>query len=220
MIITTMYYIWHIYALVGILIKRIRNIIQSKIISLRGPVLTKMAGYVYMQCIISAYNLCVVEGRRSYDHMVVTSWIYLCNLCLLPLKLWVWIRCHNPFIIENNTDAGSCIPKNLANGHCKKKNHVKLKQKFLKTILDLHWFVISETSGLWHLQNNTTLFENLSPSTPVSSTNKNDRHNFNEILLRVALNTITPNHPIFFCLLTLNNDIPFHRTVAHQCCLF
>jgi hypothetical protein len=86
-----MYYIWHIYALVGILIKRIRNIIQSKIISLRGPVLTKMAGYVYMQCIISAYNLCVVEGRRSYDHMVVTSWIYLCNLCLLPLKLWVWI---------------------------------------------------------------------------------------------------------------------------------
>jgi hypothetical protein len=29
-----------------------------------------------------------------------------------------------------------------------------------------------------------------SPGTPVSSTNKNDRHNITEILLKVALNTI------------------------------
>jgi hypothetical protein len=33
-----------------------------------------------------------------------------------------------------------------------------------------------------------------SPGTPVSSTNKTDRHAITEILLRVALNTINPVH--------------------------
>jgi len=32
-----------------------------------------------------------------------------------------------------------------------------------------------------------------SPGTPVSSTNKTDHHNITEILLKVALNTTTPN---------------------------
>jgi hypothetical protein len=32
-----------------------------------------------------------------------------------------------------------------------------------------------------------------SPGTPVSATNKTDRHDIAEILLKVALNTITPN---------------------------
>jgi hypothetical protein len=32
-----------------------------------------------------------------------------------------------------------------------------------------------------------------SPVTPVSSTNKTDRHNITELLLKVALNTITHN---------------------------
>ena len=32
-----------------------------------------------------------------------------------------------------------------------------------------------------------------SPGTPVSSTNKTDRHDITEILLKVVLNTITPN---------------------------
>jgi hypothetical protein len=36
-----------------------------------------------------------------------------------------------------------------------------------------------------------------SPGTPVSSTNKTDRHDINEILLKVTLNTITTN-PIYF----------------------
>jgi hypothetical protein len=44
---------------------------------------------------------------------------------------------------------------------------------------------------------NTTLCDkncqSLSPGTPVSSTNKTDRHNTAEILLKVALNTINPN---------------------------
>ena len=34
----------------------------------------------------------------------------------------------------------------------------------------------------------------LSPYTPVYSTNKNDRHDITEILLKVALNTISLNH--------------------------
>jgi hypothetical protein len=37
-------------------------------------------------------------------------------------------------------------------------------------------------TGLW-----------FSPVTPVSSTNKTDRQDISEILLKVALNTITPN---------------------------
>jgi hypothetical protein len=37
-------------------------------------------------------------------------------------------------------------------------------------------------TGLW-----------FSPGTPISSTNKTDRHDITEILLKVALNTITPN---------------------------
>ena len=34
-----------------------------------------------------------------------------------------------------------------------------------------------------------------SPATPVSSTNKTDRHDITEILLKVALNTINQNKP-------------------------
>jgi hypothetical protein len=33
------------------------------------------------------------------------------------------------------------------------------------------------------------------PGPPVSSTNKTDRHDITEILLKVALNTITHHHP-------------------------
>jgi len=37
-----------------------------------------------------------------------------------------------------------------------------------------------------------------SPGTPVSSTNKTDRHDITEILLKVALNTINPNLKILY----------------------
>jgi hypothetical protein len=45
-------------------------------------------------------------------------------------------------------------------------------------------------TGLW-----------FSPGTPVSSTNKTDHHDINEILLKVALNTITLT--VFHCSLNL-----------------
>jgi hypothetical protein len=34
----------------------------------------------------------------------------------------------------------------------------------------------------------------VSPGTQISSTNKTDRHDITEILVKVALSTITPNH--------------------------
>ena len=40
-----------------------------------------------------------------------------------------------------------------------------------------------------------------SAGTPVSFTNKTDRHNITEILMKVALNTINPN-PYLLCLIT------------------
>jgi hypothetical protein len=43
------------------------------------------------------------------------------------------------------------------------------------------WRGALHTTGRW-----------FSPGTPVSSTNKNDRHDITEILLEVALNTISP----------------------------
>ena len=48
-------------------------------------------------------------------------------------------------------------------------------------------------TGLW-----------FSPGTPMSSTNKTDRHDITEILLKVALNTIKPtqNQAILCCLLS------------------
>jgi hypothetical protein len=47
----------------------------------------------------------------------------------------------------------------------------------------------------------------VSPGTPVLSTNKTDRHNITEILLKVALKTITLT--IFF----IDNPSPFWRLI-------
>jgi len=43
---------------------------------------------------------------------------------------------------------------------------------------------------------NVTAGQWFSPGPPVSSTNKTDRHDITEILLKVALNTIKPNQTI------------------------
>jgi hypothetical protein len=45
-----------------------------------------------------------------------------------------------------------------------------------------------------------------SPDTPISSTKKTDRHDISEVLLKVALNTITP----VFLLLTVLPVLSFY----------
>jgi hypothetical protein len=76
------------------------------------------------------------------------SWIYnyLCNQCISPLKLWVWI----PHMVR-------CTRCNIM------------------------WWSLSVTCGK----------SVVSPGTLVSFTNKTDSHDIAEILLKVALNTMT-----------------------------
>ena len=50
--------------------------------------------------------------------------------------------------------------------------------------------VHGEVYSIQHLLKFVSDFRQFSPGTPVSSTNKTDRHNIAEILLKVALNTI------------------------------
>ena len=91
------------------------------------------------------------------DHIILwgLSWLwsygkliynYLCNRCLSPLMLWVWI-----LLMQGVLDTALCY---------------KVCQ----------WLV----AGRW-----------FSRGTLASSTNKNDCHDIAEILLKVALNTIT-----------------------------
>jgi len=100
--------------------------------------------------VISWQSVLLVEGETSWSWSY-GSWIYnyLCNQCLSPLKLWVWI----PFI-WGVFDITLC-----------------------DKVCQLH------AAGIW-----------FSPGSWISPTNKTDRHNIAEILLKVALNTIKKNY--------------------------
>jgi hypothetical protein len=52
-----------------------------------------------------------------------------------------------------------------------------------------------------------------SPGPPVSSTNKTDRHDITEILLKVALNTIKPNQLILLNFSFVINDFKINYEV-------
>ena len=96
-------------------------------------------------------NICLLSKGEAYVSWPWSygSWIYnyLCNRCLSPLMLWVWL-----LLRAWSTTWYDKVCQWLATGQ---------------------WF---------------------STGTPVSSTNKTDRHDITEILLKVALNTIKPNH--------------------------
>ena len=97
---------------------------------------------------------------------------YLCNQCLSPLKLWVWIL----FMVRcNRFDTTLCdkVCQWLDTTLCD-----KVCQWLDTTLCDkvCQWLV----TGRW-----------FSLSTLVSSTNKTVRHDITEILLKVAVNTIT-----------------------------
>ena len=93
------------------------------------------------------WNHILSKGGPSWSWLY-GIWIYnyLCNQCLIPLKLWIWIP---------------------------------LRWGVLDTILCdkvCQWLA----ADWW-----------FSPGTPVSSTNKTDRHDITEKLLKVAYSTIT-----------------------------
>ena len=102
------------------------------------------------------------------------SWIfnYLCNQCLSPPTLWVWILLR---LGVHDTTLCDKVCQWLATGR---------------------WF---------------------SPGTLVSSTNKTDRHDITEMLLKVVLNTITITHVISTGILPVNHwsndDIYFSRSL-------
>ena len=79
------------------------------------------------------------------------SWIYLCNQCLSPLKLWVQIQFRWGVL------------------------DITLCDKVCQWLATGRWF---------------------SMGNPVSSTNKTACHDITEILLKVALNSITLNNYI------------------------
>ena len=97
---------------------------------------------LYLYCIMWPYSYCKQGPSLSWSY---GSWIYnyLCNQCLSPLMLWVWIP-----IRERCTTLCDKVCQWRATGR---------------------WF---------------------SPGPTVSSSNKIDRHDITEILLKVALNTI------------------------------
>jgi len=106
-----------------------------------------------MAKILICHRYCGIHVNTWYHRYKVPSWswsygiwIYncLCNQCLSPLILWVWISIR-----------------------------VRCTTLFDKVC---QWLV----AGRWF---------SLSP--PVASTNKTDHHDITEILLKVALNTIT-----------------------------
>ena len=80
------------------------------------------------------------------------------------------------------------------------KNNIFEQNKLVKMVQKLHW-LFKFYPGKQMYNAKTTNSDQVcqwfatcwwfSPGTPISSTNKTDRHNIAEILLKVALNTIT-----------------------------
>ena len=56
-----------------------------------------------------------------------------------------------------------------------------------------------------------------SPDTLVSSTNKTDRHDITEILLKVALNTIKQNQSILQCIINRVENKKYHNDGTVLC---
>jgi hypothetical protein len=89
-----------------------------------------------------------MSWSSSFDSRIYN---YLCNHCLSPLTLWVWIPLRRGVL-----DTTLC-------------------DKVCQWLATCRWFP---------------------PRIPVSSIHKTDRRDITEILLKLALNTITPNlHP-------------------------
>ena len=62
----------------------------------------------------------------------------------------------------------------------------------------LSWRVVFDTTLCDTICERLSAGRWFSPATPVSFTNKTDRHDITEILLKVVLNTIILTHPYFY----------------------
>ena len=133
------------------------------------------------------------------------SWIYnyLCNQCPSPLMLWVRIsiraRCItlcDKFCLRLATTGRWFSPVSSTN----KTDRHEITEILLKVALsiikptsqpkDSIYFFNKAVSAHYLNIGNHIVHQWFSPCTPVSSTNKIDRHDITEILLKVALNTI------------------------------
>ena len=146
--------------------------------------------------------------KRPLCPWLYGSWIYnyLCNQCISPLKLWVripvivgctrnkiiWLSLpvkrvsrYQMVMIRIRKRTDNTMAKKGTKGQTTiyKTLHRKLQieqhETKLKTEAELMWL----RSGRW-----------FSPDTPVSTSNKTERHDITEILLKVALQTTTSNH--------------------------
>jgi hypothetical protein len=97
-------------------------------------------------------------------------------------------KCGRVKLVDRITIPPPLSPKKNPNKQNTKKN--KLDTTFKKLF------------GFFSSHMCSTICMDLHPGTPVSSTNKNDRHDITEILLTVALNTINLTYMMYILLLT------------------
>ena len=120
-------------------------------------------------------------NKAQNKHLI--SYITMMAVLLKHLKLLYWCLKCNLKIVEGPSWSGSCgswIYNYLSN------QYLSPLTLWVQTLL--RWGVLDTTlcDKVWQW---------FSPGTLVSSTNKSDRHDITEILLKVALNTINQTKP-------------------------
>jgi hypothetical protein len=162
------------------------------------------------------HKLCVKRQNKT-QHLVEDT--YLCNRCTYPLMLWVRIplmaRC--TILCDKGCQwlvAGRWFSPGTPVSSTNKTDREDITEILLKVPLNIikNFYVFKfylnytrQRSGFLAYRD-TTLCEKVclwlatgqwfSPGTPVSSTNKTDRQDITEILLKVPLNIITLTHNV------------------------
>ena len=98
-------------------------------------------------------------------------------------------------------DIDKCIVLSLTTSTSVYREKYPLYWISLENFTDISWFTVSPNAWIFYLICCSFRLW----FSPVSSTNKTDRHNITEILSNVALNTIT--HPLFFLSFSPRHDI-------------
>jgi hypothetical protein len=143
-------------------------------------------------------SCCWYSGVNLISNKIFFIHVCISNICLYFLDLGEYFLLKNCDVLSLQNIYSSLYNRNR---RCRNRNIVGSRS--WRGVLDTtlcdkicQWL----STGRW-----------FSLSTPVSSPNKSDRHDIIEILLKVALNTITPTHWIinsFGC--------PIRQIVCHQ----